>query len=159
MTNKQKIHYIFRLLYTGVTGMTGVTGVTCINTPKGGNIFVVRSVYTRRVIFNSISNTKVYNRIRGSSREIQFYCADDRSDFEINLLINIIQILQMDSLHDVRDEGDYVYGYLEDSQLESFLENYRQSCGMFYGIHHKRSRINYKINLYFDTRTPVFEMK
>ena len=33
---------------------------------------------------------------------------DDRSDFEINLLINIIQILKMDSLHDVRDEGDYV---------------------------------------------------
>ena len=32
----------------------------------------------------------------------------------------------MDSLHDVRNEGDYVYGYLEDSQLEWFLENYRQ---------------------------------
>ena len=32
----------------------------------------------------------------------------------------------MGSLHDVRDEGFYVYGYLEDSQLESFMENYWQ---------------------------------
>ena len=37
-----------------------------------------------------------------------------------------MQILKMDFLHDVRDEEDYVYGYLEDSQLQSFLENYRQ---------------------------------
>ena len=47
-----------------------------------------------------------------------FICGrNNRSDFEIYLLINIIQILKMDSLHDVRDEGDYVYGYLENSQL------------------------------------------
>ena len=32
----------------------------------------------------------------------------------------------MDSLHDVRDEGDIVYVYLEDSQLEWFWENDRQ---------------------------------
>ena len=34
---------------------------------------------------------------------------DDRSEFELNLLINIIQIYKMDSLHDVRDETDHVY--------------------------------------------------
>ena len=42
------------------------------------------------------------------------------TDFEVNLLINIIQILKMDFLHDVRDEGDHVYRYLEDSQLVVF---------------------------------------
>ena len=67
----------------------------------------------RRVIFYSISNTKLYkNKI--PSREINFYNADDKSDFEINLLINII--VKMDSLHDPRD----IY------MIRNLLKNHRQ---------------------------------
>ena len=51
-----------------------------------GNMFAVRSVYTRRMIFYLISNTKLYiNKI--NSREIIFFNADGRSDQILKVFI------------------------------------------------------------------------
>ena len=58
----------------------------------------------------------------------------------------------MDSLHDVRS------GIFRRFTITHFWKIIGKSCWMFYGIHHKRSRINDKIHLHFNSETPVFEM-
>ena len=65
-----------------------------------------------------------------------------------------------DYLQDIKENSDYLYVYLDGSyQLETTLQSYRQSSGIFLGILHKRSRESNQKHLHFNTRTPLVEMK